>query len=191
MPQTESDTREKLILAGISEIDRNGIQDFSMRQVAADCGVSCAAPYKHFRNRNDFILAVFRYINERWYEVQSRVTANKTLTNTRETLTETCMAYIHFLLDHPNYRTIILLPLEGMSEEHRREKAQLSIASQMLIHRYCEEVHMPPETEKRKVFIARSLIYGAALMMDNGELEPTEENLTMVRGAIDREFDLN
>lgn len=49
---------------------------------------------------------------------------------------------------------------------------------------------MPPEVRHRKLFVVRSLIYGAALMFDNGELEYTEENVQMVARCIDREFDL-
>ncbi|MPM73554.1 hypothetical protein SDC9_120536 [bioreactor metagenome] len=49
---------------------------------------------------------------------------------------------------------------------------------------------MPPEIKLRKTFIIRSILYGAALMFDNGELEYTEENMKMVAYSIEREFDL-
>ncbi len=41
-----------------------------------------------------------------------------------------------------------------------------------------------------KTFIVRSLLYGAALMFDNGELEYNEDNMAAVSEAINREFDL-
>ena len=41
-----------------------------------------------------------------------------------------------------------------------------------------------------KTYIIRSLIYGAALMFDNGEMEYNEENMNYVKYSIDREFDL-
>ena len=50
MAHEEASMRERLILAGIQEIDARGIQKFSMRQVANACGVSCAAPYQHFQD---------------------------------------------------------------------------------------------------------------------------------------------
>ena len=47
-----SDTvRDKLIIAGADEISRYGMTNFSLRRVAATCNVSCAAPYKHFKNK--------------------------------------------------------------------------------------------------------------------------------------------
>ena len=42
--------KEKLLAAGIDEIASYGIKNFSLRRVAAACGASCAAPYKHFKN---------------------------------------------------------------------------------------------------------------------------------------------
>ena len=50
--------------------------------------------------------------------------------------------------------------------------------------------HGAHEVEVRKTFVIRSIIYGAALMFDNGELPYTEENRQHVRYLIDREFDL-
>ena len=43
--------REQLIAAGTAELEAHGIADFSLRRVAAACNISCAAPYKHFKNR--------------------------------------------------------------------------------------------------------------------------------------------
>ena len=42
----------------------------------------------------------------------------------------------------------------------------------------------------RKLYVVRSLIYGAALMFDNGEMPYTEKAMGYVRYTIDREFDL-
>ena len=48
--------KEKLLTAGIDEIMTHGMGDFSLRRVAAACGASCAAPYKHFKNKEEFIV---------------------------------------------------------------------------------------------------------------------------------------
>ena len=50
--------REELIKAGIEEIDRHGISGFSIRRVAAACDVSCAAPAKHFGDKNGFLASI-------------------------------------------------------------------------------------------------------------------------------------
>ena len=51
MAERVKNMRQLLIEAGIEEINRSGVTDFSVRRVAMECGVSCAAPYKHFKDR--------------------------------------------------------------------------------------------------------------------------------------------
>ena len=54
--------REQLITAGIEELNAHGVAGFSLRRVAAACNISCAAPYKHFKNKEELIGAIFSYI---------------------------------------------------------------------------------------------------------------------------------
>ena len=49
---------------------------------------------------------------------------------------------------------------------------------------------MSEQTRRLKTYVVRSLIYGAALMFDNGELDYNDENMALVAYAIEREFDL-
>ena len=69
-------------------------------------------------------------------------------------------------------------------------RGKLSKPTYMLVSKYCEEVHMPSDVRRRKTFVVRSLIYGASLMFDNGELEYNDDNMNFVAYSIDREFDL-
>lgn len=186
----EETTREKLILAGISEIERRGIQNFSLRQVANACGVSCAAPYKHFTDKNDLILAIILYVNQQWCDKQPGIIAPFP-GDPRRQLIEMSMAYIQFLLDYPHFRSIIMLRDDSMDEKARHVKSEMSQCTRDIIRQYCQSVGMPPDAERRKTYIVRSLIYGAALMLDNGELPMTPDVMDAIRGAITREFDLD
>lgn len=38
-----------------------------LRRTAAS---PASAPYKHFKNKNDYILAILHYINEQWHQVE-------------------------------------------------------------------------------------------------------------------------
>ena len=69
-------------------------------------------------------------------------------------------------------------------------RAQMTDETQKIVYEYCESVHMPEDTMHRKLYVVRSLIYGAALMFDNGEMPYTEKAMGYVRYTIDREFDL-
>ncbi|MBE6538239.1 MAG: TetR/AcrR family transcriptional regulator [Ruminococcaceae bacterium] len=188
----EVDTRVKLLIAGINDIEKNGPDKLSIRRVAAECGVSCAAPYKHYKNRNEFIIAIIRYIHDEWKKVTDSIIekAQEDSLSTRELLTTISIAYVRFLVDHPNYHAVIQMDSKNMTPEQIKEKSQISNASKLLIDKYCTEVNMNEEDKARKTFIVRSIIYGAAMMMLSGELEKSEENYLMVKDCINREFDL-
>lgn len=181
--------REQLILAGIREINLYGLQNFSVRRIAAACGVSCAAPYKHFKDRHSFLAAMFEYINAQWGERQLEI-LQQYPSDTRQQLLQISLAYIRFLVENPHYRSIIMLKDEEFDSAYRNIRGRITSLSSSIIARYCAEVGMSEPVRRRKTYVVRSLIYGASLMFDNGELEYNEENMKLVAACIDREFDL-
>ena len=64
-----TNNREALINAGVAEINRKGLNGFSMRHAAEVCGVSCAAPAKHFGDKNGFIAAIIKKIIKQWHDI--------------------------------------------------------------------------------------------------------------------------
>ena len=181
--------REQLLIAGIQEISKYGIQGFSVRRIANECGVSCAAPYKHFEDRNSFVAAIIEYINSQWTDRQRRVLLDIP-DNKRKQLVAISLEYVRFLLENPHFRSIIMLKDEEFDNIYKNMRSQISGMSLKLINQYCDEANIARDVAKRKIYIIRSLIYGAALMFDNGELEYTEENMKFVEYSIDREFEL-
>lgn len=185
----QKNVRERLIIAGIDEISKYGVQSFSVRRVANECGVSCAAPYKHFKDRHSFVAAIIEYINKQWGDRQQKI-LQKYPNNTRKQLVKVSVDYVRFLVENPHFRSIIMLKDDEFDTEYKNMRSRLSGLSQELIKKYCEEANIPENVERRKKYIIRSLIYGAALMFDNGELEYNEENMSFVEYSIDREYDL-
>ena len=182
--------REQLIMAGIDELNEYGIHNFSTRRVAKACGISCAAPYKHFKDSHDFIAAILGHINNTYYEHQKGVLNKYADCDSRTQLLEVALDYIRFLVEHPVFRRVIMQNYQDCDEEYRVLRGQLSDRTYRVVSRYCRDVAMPPDVRKRKTFIVRSIIYGAALFFDNGEMEYNEENMQMVRDMLTREFDL-
>ena len=183
-------TRERLILAGVEELNAYGVQHFSTRRVAKACGVSCAAPYKHFKDTHAFIAEILGYIN-RQYDAEQHVLLEKYEdASVREQLVQVSLHYIRFLAEHPAFRRIVMQNFQNCDEEYRVLRGQMSIKTYEVVSRYCEEVQMPPDVRRRKTFIVRAIIYSAALFFDNGELEYNRKNLKQVRELLEREFDL-
>lgn len=185
----EINVRERLIQAGIEDLDRNGIHNFSVRRIAKGCGMSCAAPYKHFKDKREYFEEIIDYINRLWEGRQNKVLKSAP-NDIRKQLVAISLEYIRFLVENPHFQSIILMKDEGLITEHSIIRGRLSKCSKNLISKYCAMVGMPKQTEVFKTYVVRSLIYGAALMIGNGELAYGEETLGFIAGAIDREFDI-
>ena len=182
--------REQLILAAIDIIQREGMGGFTIRRVASECGVSCAAPYKHFRDKEDMLLAALDYVNEKWYQRQSAVIEANSGDLSKQ-LVAVSMEYIRFLAENPHFRALVWLRSDNMTPEQVKEKAEMSSYSKELVSKWCIKSGYTLEQSARKTFAVRSFIYGAVILFDTGELKYSEENLAMVEKCIRREFELD
>ena len=61
-PYHHGDLRRALIETGIDFIKQKGEAALSLRKIAEICGVSNAAPYAHFKSKDEFIVAIQKYI---------------------------------------------------------------------------------------------------------------------------------
>lgn len=189
MAERIKNMRQVLILAGISEINAHGVTGFSIRRVAESCNVSCAAPYKHFKDKREFIAAIIDYVNGQWHERQQEV-LDHCGDSLREQIVEVSVNYVRFLMEKPYYRSILMLKDAEFDNIYHKMRGQLSSRSQQLEADFFAGAGMDEKTQKRKLYVVRALLFGAIFMFDNGELEYNEEAMEFIRYSIDREFDL-
>ncbi len=179
--------KQKLIIAGIEEIEEHGIPDFSLRRVASRCNVSCAAPYKHFKSKEDFINEIVLYIHNKWLLLQNQV-ADIFKDDIKKQLVEICVAYVKFWIANPNYRAVLTLKSDSFGDERIRTMSKISDTIYELVHKCCEKSGFSKKEEHIKKFKIRSFLYGATLMIDSGEIENTPETIEILRNCIDKEF---
>lgn len=189
MRTPNSHSREKFIVAAIEEMQTHGISAFSIRRVAEKCGVSSGAPYKHFKNKNELVLESIRYINKKWGELQEEVLAGCT-EDPRKRLVELSISYVRFLCSNPAFQSVLMLNDKSLQPEQLAEKAKISDLTEKIISDYCKSVGMNDKDRIRKTYAVRSFIFGAAFMINSGFFKENEENLSLVRYCIEREFDL-
>ncbi len=86
------DLRNALIETGIQLVSTEGVNAFSLRKVAAACGVSHAAPYSHFQNKEELLEAMQLFITDRFSkQLESTVQKNN---NVAEILKDMGIAYV-------------------------------------------------------------------------------------------------
>lgn len=182
--------RERLTLTALAEVEAFGFEGFSTRRVANACGVSCAAPYKHFKNKSELLAEVISHINDRWLERQEKTIARFADAPLRRQLVELSLEYVRFMVENPRFLAVWTAKGKTDGVDYLPIKAKTSELSKALLAQYCEEFGVPEETARAKMYVVRSLIYGAALMFCNGDLEYDEDALQFVADFVDREFDL-
>lgn len=176
--------RQKLIISGISEIENHGIADFSLRRVASNCNVSCAAPYKHFKGKEDFIKEIVSYIHSRWLLLQNQI-EEFFKDDLKKQLTEVCASYVKFWIANPNFRSVLTLKTKEFEIESEFSKITDTICT--LVKKCCTEFGVSDSETEHKCYVICSLVYGAVLMIDNGDMDG-EKTIMMLKKSILKEF---
>ena len=121
------DLRAALLEAALAVIAEIGPQGLSIREVARRAGVSHAAPYRHFADRDELILAV---VEQGFDLMQQPMQAEKAAApaDPLNQFAASGLAYVNFALAHPAYYRVMfsgdLLSSTGhLSLQHTSHKA--------------------------------------------------------------------
>ena len=188
--ERNTNLRQELILAGIEEINTYGANDFSVRRVAAACDVSTAAPYKHFKDKKEFIGAIIDYVNEQWAEVQDQVLAGCG-DDPRTQMVEVCVAYTKFLMEKSYYRQTLMLKNAEFDNLYHRKRGEINSRTEQIMANVKKIYGLSDEVWERKALMVRSLLFGAVFMFDSGEFTYNETALENIRYVINREFEVH
>ena len=100
-PYHHGELRKTLIETGIEFINQYGEEKLSLRKIAEKCGVSNAAPYAHFKDKDDFINAVQMYIMDSFMD--SLVVCVNEYKDEMQILSELGVCYVMFFYHNPLY----------------------------------------------------------------------------------------
>jgi AcrR family transcriptional regulator len=178
------DLRATLIAAALSLIERDGVKGFSLKDAAVMAGVSTAAPYRHFADKEALLRAIqdegFRQFNSALnaaYESAGTPSAK---------LEELGVAYVRFALEHPAHIRV-MFGLRGTddSAQDSATDGDDNASGFLLLVAAVEALHpdAPAEVRHDLVMASWSIVHGFAMLQlegafavagDNG---PAEEQL--------------
>jgi len=95
------DLKNALIQAGVQILARDGVSELSLRKVAKQAGVSHAAPYSHFADKQALIAAISTEGFKQLF-VQIEKIFESYRDEPKNLLIETAWAYIQFALNEPD-----------------------------------------------------------------------------------------
>lgn len=181
--------KERLILAGIDEIGACGLTNFSLRQVAVACNVSCATPYNYFKNKEGFVVEILQYIKHQWSLLKGEI--SKLYRNDeKQLLVELCIFYIKFLVGNPNYRSIIMLDNCGVDDESYTDIENARNFIELELEHYIKINNVSAREARRKSFTIRAIVFEATLLLERGDIDNTPESFDFIRYCISKELSL-
>lgn len=97
------DLRNSLIETGIEIMNREGIDKLSLRKTASLCGVSQAAPYSHFINKEDLLSAMQDHVIDQFMVILKNTILDCTDQSGPQMLIRLGKEYVMFFIKNPQY----------------------------------------------------------------------------------------
>lgn len=101
--------RQELIEAGIQAVQRDGIEKLSLRKLAALCGVSEAAPYSHFSNKEELLSAMQDHVAEQLMQYLKEAEEHTEDPDSPRAILNMGKAYVLFFMEYPEYYSFLFM----------------------------------------------------------------------------------
>lgn len=166
-PYHHGDLRNKLIEAGIELISEEDMKDFSLRKVAAKCGVSHTAPYSHFESIEALNQAMGEYVTQKFMEKLRKSIQGQE--DNRAAVTLLGNAYISFFNENPHYfqflfyRSGITIDLDCGAENDYQPFAFFKEAA----YRMFDDMGLAKEDYFNNLLTLWSMVHGIASLLTN------------------------
>jgi len=160
------DLKTSLKQAALRLVRDRGPRGFSLNEASRLAGVSVAAPYRHF-NDKDALLAEVARDGYELLEREIRKSVEKT-GNLREQIVESGMAYLRFAQNHADYFNVMFhsgLDRSKYPDIERSAKAGLGV-----ILGLAQQYERKPELAELRAVSAWALVHGLAGLDQDGAL---------------------
>lgn len=154
----EESVKARLILSGIKELEDHGLTDFSLRRAAVSAQVSCAAPYRHFKDKDEYISEIIKYVNSRW-ELLSCEIERVYAQDPARLAYEMSVCALRFRIANKNFRSVFNLAATAGYGELLDRSLIAAIKS------YCVSRNIPDKEAELKVYTVRAFIAGALMLL--------------------------
>ena len=160
------DLKNALIRAGVEILAEQGVGGLSLRQVALRAGVSHAAPYAHFADKQSLIAAISTDGFQRLYEKLADA-ANANRADPRQQLLETANAYLEFAADDPARFKVMFSGILEQEKDYPEfvEASQTNYELVVEIVQTCQAAGvLPPGPAERTAISIWATVHGLAAL---------------------------
>jgi AcrR family transcriptional regulator len=180
-----ADFRERLIAAAERLFGERGPDGVTMRQLAAELGVSPMTPYRYFKDKDAILAAVRASGFDRFASAMEAATAD--LADPLKQSEATGRAYVRFALGHPDaYR--LMFDLAQPNEADYPELVEASARSRTMLIRHAAGLVASGQARGDPVMIAHILwaaLHGGLVLQMAGKLSADVDPSALRRQAFE------
>jgi AcrR family transcriptional regulator len=174
-PYHHGDLRSALMAAALDLIEQHGVKGFTLKDAARMAGVSVAAPYRHFADKEALLRAIQQ---EGFAAFDAALAASRESAATPEDrLVELGVAYLRFALEHPAHIRVMFGNTGGAKPEYREfpPDGRTGIAGyDLLVEAVAAFAPQAPADVQRDLVLACwSIVHGFAMLYLEGAFSAT------------------
>ncbi|MFH8934097.1 TetR/AcrR family transcriptional regulator [Streptomyces griseosporeus] len=180
------DLRAACLRAARELLEEGGSAGLSLRAVARRAGVSPAAPYRHYADRDALVSAVAA---EGYRELAGYLAAAHPSPTTPEELAAVAVAYVRFALERPAlFRVMFAEPCDPTSEERVQATAAISEYVRGIVR-----AAFPEADADALSTTVWALVHGLAFLHLDGKLDTSTAEVVdgQVRSAVQALFTIS
>ena len=174
------DLRTALVCAAMELLEESGEAELSLRAVARRAGVSPAAPYRHYADREALVSAVAAV---GYRDLAERLAAAHPAPSTAEQLADVAVAYVRFAIERPAlFRIMFSEPCDRDNDERVAATAAVTLYLREIVARAFPD--SDPEALAPAIW---ALVHGLAFLHLDGRLDASTPSAVAdrVTAAID------
>lgn len=182
------DLKTELIKKGLKILDEEGYEAFSMRKAAIACGVSHAAPYRHFKDKNELVKAIAMNALREFEQSLERAFCAEGDPKTQ--LKTMGSHYIRFFVENPEYLRLLFFSRAQawmreavVSECHSGDGHPYS-ALEKAVKNYKAACPDDERSEEELIVYCWGLVHGIAVLIVNGELPGGADALALADSVL-------
>jgi AcrR family transcriptional regulator len=168
------DLRAACVRAGVELLEESGQTALSLRAVARRVGVSPAAPYRHYADREALVAAVAAV---GYRELAARLAAAHPSPSTPEEMISVAIAYVQFALERPAlFRIMFGEPCDRDNDERVAATTAVSLYLREIVER-----SFPQADAEALATAIWALVHGLAFLHLDGKLDAADPSLVADR----------
>lgn len=161
------DLRAALLDAALEVLEQDGATALSLRAVARRAGVSPAAPYRHYADREALVSAVAAV---GYLDLAERLGAAHPAPSTAEQLADVAVAYVRFAIERPAlFRIMFSEPCDRDNDERVAATAAVTLYLREIVARAFPD--SDPEALAPAIW---ALVHGLAFLHLDGKLDAAD-----------------